>query len=127
MVPLRLEHWVEAKPVKKLSAGSMGFLNYLRFTSMSCRAKPRTDLFQACALLQVEKSASQEAHADALMRCLSEALGKPVRFLAPGTSELTFDESWLVQLGIATAQDDHASISFLMNSRVAHEIGRAHV
>ena len=121
METMRLQHVVDDTPGNDLSAEEFGFLNYLRFISMRCRAKPRTDLFEACALLHVSQSASQEAHAEALMRCLNEALCKSARLCATGTSELTFDESWLVQLGCASARQDEASLRFLLASRVAHE------
>lgn len=104
-----------------LPTGAQGFLNHLRFVAMNCRSKPRTDLFEACALLQVTRGATLQAHAEALMRCLPEALGKPAKLHAPGVSELSFDESWLVQLGIASAGRDHASMTFLLHSRVVRE------
>ncbi|MEL6922332.1 MAG: hypothetical protein AAFO77_15190 [Pseudomonadota bacterium] len=104
-----------------LSAADEAFLNHLRFVAMSCRVKPRTDLFQACALLQVQRIASCEAHADALMRCLQEALGQPARLHAPGLDELTFDEMWLLELGRATTRGDEDSIVFLLGRRVATE------
>jgi len=97
------------------------FLNHLRFVAMECRVKPRTDLFEACALLKVERSASRDAHAEALMRCLSEAFGKPARLFAPGTTEQTFDEQWLMRLGMACGQSDEDSVRFLLSSRVAFE------
>ena len=120
MVPLRLDIRAEIAP-RTLSPAAMAFLNHLRFVAMGCRTKPRTQLFEACALLQVTRTASREAHAEALMRCLTEALGKPARLHAPGTIELTFDERWLVQLGAACMQDDDSSIRFLLNSRLARE------
>ena len=121
MVPLRLDITVEPRPPMPVSPQAFAFLNHLRFKTMQCRAKPRTDLFQACALLQVTRSANYEAHAEALMRCLAEALGKQPRLYAPGTTEMTFDETWLVELGRASARDDQASLSFLLASRVLPE------
>ena len=99
----------------------MAFLNHLRFVAMKCRVKPRTALFEACALLTAQKSAEQAAYAEALMRCINEALGKPARLLSPGVSELTFDERWLIQLARASARGDEDSLRFLLSSRVAFE------
>lgn len=99
----------------------IAFLNHLRFVAMSCRVKPRTDLFQACALLQIDNSATRDAHAEALMRCLGEAFGKPARLLSPGTHETTFDEQWLMRLGKACAERDEGTQRFLLNSRIAYE------
>lgn len=102
-------------------AGHLLLINHLRFIAMECRAKARTNLFEACALLHATRGASLDAHAEALVRCLGEALGKPARLLTPGTSELTFDEKWLARLAVASATSDQDSLRFLIGSRVAHE------
>lgn len=109
-----------ARPAPANAAGS-AYLNHLRFVAMSCRSKARTSLFEACALLQVNRSASLDAHAEALMRCLSEALGKAPRLLSPGTAEVSFDEQWLLQLATTSASGDDASFRFLIGSRVKAE------
>lgn len=121
MVPLRLDMVAQPRPVRPVSAEAFAFINHLRFMSMSSRSKPRADLFEACALLHVTRTASQEAHAEALMRCLSQALGKPARLHAPGTLEMSFDEAWLIQLGQAAVRRDEASVDFLLRSRVLPE------
>lgn len=121
MVSLKLDvqTWTDRKPTT--SPESTAFLNHLRFVSMGCRAKPRTDLFKACALLHSDNVVSRSAHADALMRCLNEALGKPARLHAPGVDEMSFDEAWLVQLDAACRRQDNASLTFLLTSRVAQK------
>lgn len=110
-----------APPQEVFSPEAFAFLNHLRFVAMNCRVKPRTDLFEACALLKVERSDSRDAHAEALMRCLTEAFGHPARLYAPGTQELTFDEQWLMRLGLSYAAHDRDSQSFLLGSRVSAE------
>ncbi|NRB03364.1 MAG: hypothetical protein HRU30_08875 [Rhodobacteraceae bacterium] len=121
MHPLRKETWPEARPEAEIAPEAMAFVNHLRFVAMACRVKPRQDLFHACALLQTTRSASQEAHAEALMRCLDQALGKKALLYAPGVTTLTFDEQWLMQLGLASARQDSDSVSFLLASRVNPE------
>lgn len=121
MVPLRLETGAEYVPDQELSDEAFGYLNHLRFTAMGCRSKRRTALFEACALLQVDRSACRDAHAEALMRCLNEALNKHALLYAPGTTEITFDERWLVELGRAIGREDDPSIQFLLKSRVPNE------
>ncbi|WP_425037916.1 hypothetical protein [Primorskyibacter sp. S187A] len=120
-MPLQLQTGLSEAPQNAVSARAWAVLNHLRFVAMGCRVKRYTTLFKACALLQADKSASLSAHADALMRCLNEALGKPARLMAPGSAELSFDEAWLVQLSEAFARGDEASQTFLLNSRVARE------
>ena len=97
------------------------FLNHLRFVAMGCRSMRRTDLFEACALLHVTKTATLQAHAEALMRCLHEALGKRPQLFAPGVVQTSFDEKWLVELGLACDRQDTNSVRFLLKSRVAPE------
>ncbi|MBY5935640.1 hypothetical protein KUV51_21705 [Tateyamaria omphalii] len=124
MVPLRLDLATEPQrmpQVRPVSDAAFAFLNHLRFMSMSCRSKRRADLFEACALLHATRSASQEAHAEALMRCLAQALGKQPRLHAPGTVEMSFDETWLLQLGQAITTQDEGSVAFLLKSRVLPE------
>lgn len=121
MMALTTTHAPARHPTAPPATEAMSFLNHLRFAAMQCRVKPRTDLFEACALLKVEKSASRDAYADALMRCLSEAFGKPARLFAPGTTELTFDEHWLLALGQACVRGDEDSQRFLLSSRVGFQ------
>jgi hypothetical protein len=121
MVPLSIPKHADTRAEPELGMQSMRFLNHLRMVSMACRSKPRTDLFEACALLHSERSASVDAYVDALMRCLSDTLGKPAKLFAPGTLEMTFDEHWLVQLGCACGRGDLASQRFLLGSRVDFE------
>ena len=121
MLPLRSDYETLPGQSENAPAEASNLLNFLRFTAFSCRVKPRTDLFKACALLHVNRSQSLESHAEALMRCLQEALGKSPKLHAPGTAEMSFDEAWLVQLGDAIARDNQASIAFLLRSRVLPE------
>lgn len=126
MVPLPIEklrsdHWAHAPKPNDVSPQAFKYLNFLRFVAMGCRAMPRTELFEACALLQVSRTDTQQAYAEALMRCLQEALGQRAQLFAPGVAEISFDERWLMQLGLASARGDDLSLRFLLNSRVAHE------
>lgn len=105
----------------EISSSARAFINHLRFVALECRTKPRTGLFEACALIRPGRVAAQEAHSEVLMRCLREALGKPSQLHRPGTPALTFDEHWLIQLGIACSRGDLNSRRFLLGSRVAFE------
>lgn len=121
MMPFRLETRVKTVAEPQLPNEAMGYLNHLRFTAMGCRSKRRTGLFEACALLRVDPGASCAAHSEVLMRCLNEALNTQTRLLAPGTTELTFDERWLVEIGRAIGRNDEPSVQFLLQSRVPKE------
>lgn len=121
MMQLSLGSKTEAVHKPRVDGATNSLLNHLRFVSMECRTKPSTGLFEACALLQVDRGASSDAAAEALMRCLSEALGKQARLHAPGTQETTFDEKWLMQLGLSYLRRDEDSQRFLLESRLAPE------
>lgn len=95
-----------------------GLLNHLRVIALECRVAAREDLFQACAMLSHKGNVARDAHARALLKCLRQALERPVTFYRPGTQEVSFDEAWLMQaLGSKRAGDDD-SFSFLIRSRV---------
>jgi len=104
-----------------LDSASLDLLNHLRWVAMECRAKPKTSLFEACALLQAPSLEARNAHAEALMRCLTEAFGQRANLYRPGTKSISFDESWLVRLVQSHARGDTFSVSFLLKSRIAPE------
>lgn len=93
-------------------------LNRLRLLSMRCRAARRIDVFSACALLAIDRVEAAQAFAEALLRAMPQATGKPLNFLFPGARERSFDESWLLRLLDAVRRADEDSVSFLIASRV---------
>lgn len=117
------ETWRQA-PTFRHAVADLRCLNFLRLTALSCRVKPKVDLFRACALLQNSRSKSLAAHADALIRSLPEALGKTPRFFRPGTPDLSFDEAWVLQLQEAQSRNDQDSLDFLLRSRVLPQYRR---
>jgi len=122
MVPLRAVSTSTAPVDLKrapLKPNLRPFLNHLRLVALECRSKARSDLFEACALLSISKDDARKAHAEALMRCLDQALGKRPVLFRPGVDEISFDEAWLIQLATALNAQDHDSASFLLNSRIA--------
>ncbi len=110
--------WPETAPVDQ---SATAFLNHLRFVALGCRAKARTDLFEACAHLSVDPNRSFRAHAEALILCLNEALSKRAVLFRPGTQEQSFDEAWILRLATALANRNDDTIAFLLRSRVARE------
>ena len=116
-----LKRPAKSLPECRLDANALVFLRHLRSVFMTCRPMAKTSLFEACALLHGNPDVAQQAFAEALMRCLGEALSKKVHLYAPGAKETTFDENWLVGLGLAWSRGDEASFDFLINSRVRPE------
>ena len=94
-------------------------LNRLRLCAMECRAAARTDLFEACALLTLEGENAKRTFIATFVKCLSDAVHAPVKWYPPGTSELTFDEAWVLRCLTSIKQDDDSSLAFLLRSRVA--------
>ncbi len=93
-------------------------LDDLRLISRTCRVAARTDLFKACKMLSNKRAVARDAHAYALFRCLPQAANHPMTFYRPGTTEVGFDEAWLMRAIAAKAQDDTNSFIFLIRSRI---------
>lgn len=108
----------------RLTDSERHFINMLRFVGRDCRAMARTDLFSACAVLSSDRTIARAAHAEVLMRCLGEALGKMPVLYRPGETDLSFDEAWLIQLSNAMRQHDTPSLNFLLRSRVVPQLRR---
>lgn len=122
MMPLRLPvspdaELTQAEPAP-FGPEEMNFLNHLRMVALSCRVKRRSDIFQACALISTDPQSTREAHVEALMRCLSEAMNRRPVMLRTGSAEVSFDEAWLIQLAKSLARGDTDSTAFLVGSRV---------
>ena len=94
------------------------FLNRLRWVTRRCRASARLDLFHACAVLSTDRDVADTAHAEVLMKGLSQALGKMPVFFRPGVQDISFDEAWLLRIFDAMSRDDDPSLLFLLRSRV---------
>ncbi len=95
-----------------------GVLNALRVVALQCRSAARTDLFEACALISNKQNTAHDAYAQALFKCLRQAVRAAPVFYQPGTVELSFDEAWLIRALMASKQGDRDSVAFLIRSRV---------
>lgn len=122
MMPLRLPQVPDAELPRPNHADhgpeEMNFLNHLRVMALSCRVKRKSDLFHACALISTDPQSSREAHAEALMRCLSQAMNRRPVMLRTGSTEVSFDEAWLIRLAKSLARKDTDSAAFLLGSRI---------
>jgi hypothetical protein len=75
-------------------------------------------------MLSLDPGASVQAHADALLRVLSQALGRPLKLHAPGSTDLSFDERWLAALVAAAGRGDAGSLGFLTAHRIPRHMAR---
>ena len=114
-----------SQPGAQLSAEARARLNRLRLVTLSCRSSARTDLFEACAMLSIDPWVAQTAHAEALVKCLPQVIGRQLKFFRPGTEEVSFDEAWLIALTEAVVRDDDDSFLFLLRSRVPQHARRS--
>jgi hypothetical protein len=96
----------------------------LRVLAPACRAKARLDLFQACAMLSLDRDQAAQAYAEALVRTLAQGLGRLPVLHRAGTAELSFDEAWLAALFAARARGDDDSFTFLTRRRLARGAAR---
>lgn len=105
-------------PQTQVTEAEWAMINHLRFVAMQCRVSQRADLFKACAALSMDRGVARTAHAEILVRTLSQSLDKPAIFLRPGVEETSFDEAWILQLARAITREDAHSAPFLLRSRV---------
>ena len=109
---------VKASPVVVCPAAERATLDFLRTSYQTCRTKPRRDLFEACDLLTCDRHVATTTYAEAILRTLSQTLGRRPMILRPGDIVVTFDESWLLALLRACGTGNRDNIAFLANSRV---------
>lgn len=100
-------------------------LAQMRLSALRCRSRGRIELAQACAMVGTRRDIPPETVLDALIRTLGEALGRSPRFYRPTGRVLSFDESWLLRLIAALRDDDLASATFLLHSRVPAQVRRS--
>ena len=94
-------------------------LTMLRFIGARCRAMARTDLFKACAMLSDDRSRAVEAVCTALLRSFSGTGDMPrLRLYEVTSTEVSFDERWLLAALSAARRGDTDSLTFLLARRV---------
>jgi len=106
-------------PAQQITATDRALLNQLRMAAMGCRAAARTDLFEACALLALDGEDAKRTFIDTFVKCLPDATRAPIKWFAPGTVEMSFDEAWVMRCVSRIVADDQDSLSFLLKSRIA--------
>lgn len=118
-VTQQFEPALAPRPAPFLPGEWRGVLNALRVVALDCRVAAHTDLFEACALISNTQDTAHDAFAQALFKCLREAVHHKPVFFQPGTVELSFDEAWLIRALMAAKQGDGDNLAFLIRSRVA--------
>ncbi|MEM7614180.1 MAG: hypothetical protein AAF245_03990 [Pseudomonadota bacterium] len=93
-------------------------LDQLRQAHRICRCAAQTDLYEACAVLALDRQTAQAAALEGVMRCLPQALSHAPLIYLPGVEERSFDEAWLLRLISAARAQDHDSFTFLLHSRI---------
>ncbi|WP_298916948.1 hypothetical protein [uncultured Roseobacter sp.] len=115
--PPRRQPRNEAAPA--IDPGLRELVTHLRLVALECRTAARADLFEACALLNLDGETAKRTFAETLVKCLATAVSKQVIWYRPGVAELSFDEAWILRCVQAVRQDDQSSLRFLLGSRVA--------
>ena len=93
-----------------LAPAATAALEKLRAMALKCRANRRLDLDRACRMLSSDSGEAGRAFASALVRTLSQGLGRAPVFYKPGSREVSFDERWLISLMAAVQHDDDAQL-----------------
>jgi len=96
-------------------------LSALRAVAARSRLDPRSDIEATCQLLRSDPGQAAEAYARALLRAVSHALGRPVRFHRPGVTAVTFDEAWVMRLLGSLRKGDLDSALFCIGSQIPRE------
>jgi len=102
-------------------AEAQALLTHMRLAGLACRSARKAPPIEACTLIDAgvtENAQANRVAMEMLMRSLPQAIGRMPVFHAPGASELSFDEAWLLQLVQALRAEDAASCGFLLRSRV---------
>lgn len=94
-------------------------LSTLRFIGARCRGMARGDLFKACAMLSDDRTRAVEAVGTALLRGLNGEHGMPkLRLYQLNSTDISFDESWLLSAISAARRGDETSLTFLLARRI---------
>ena len=98
-----------------------GLIDFLRVTHQLCRTKPKIDFIRACDVLKAREEAALSAYVETLIRGLPAALQRVIKFHNPGSSEMSFDEAWLMRTIQSHIVRDENSLAYLLTSRVRPE------
>ena len=108
MIPVRM-------PEEAPKVAPAPIIALVRLAALECRAGPRHAL-QACAVL--DPLAPPEDYIVALVRALQGAADRRMVFWRPGATGLSFDETWLSAVALASADGDADSLRFLLTRRL---------
>jgi len=114
----RLRQEVRAAPQSLVQDTGLSLVNHLRVIGLRCRAAPQAAPLESCALIGARDDAARAAHAETLMRALPHALGHAPVLYRPGSTALSFDEAWIMELARSLSRGDMPSAEFLLRSRV---------
>lgn len=106
-------------PTFLMTTGQRAVLNNLRLAAMGCRVAARTDLFEACALLTLDGEDAKRTFVETFIKCLPGATQKQITWFAPGATEQSFDESWVMRCLFCISDGNASNLSFLLKSRIA--------
>ncbi|MEM1431351.1 MAG: hypothetical protein AAGG09_17995 [Pseudomonadota bacterium] len=109
-------------PVSDLGEAGERVLPVLREAAKQARCQRHMTLHEAHRCLVCPGAASGAA--EALVKTLSEVIGRRPVFYAPGTGIASFDEAWLVQCHATQSAGDVDSLALLVGRRVAAPLRR---
>ena len=109
-------------PVATLEEGGVALLKGLRDAARRARCQRHLSLADAQRYLVCPGAASGVA--EALVKTLSEVLGRRPVFHSPDARYASFDEAWLVRCHAAQAAGDVDSLALLVGRRVAAPLRR---
>lgn len=102
----------------KISSNELQLLEAVREHARQARSMPKIDIFKACELVQFDIELVTPEILNIFVRSLPQAFGRPTHFFPTGTSELSWDEKWLISLILAVSRADYDSVHFLIKTSV---------
>ena len=104
--------------VYKITSDEFELLEAIREHAKQARSLPKIDVFKACELVQLDIELVTPELLSIFVRSLPQAFGRPTHFFSSGSSELSWDEKWLISLVSAISRADYDSVHFLIKTRI---------
>ena len=100
----------------KISSDEIELLEAVREQAKQARSLPKMDIFKACELVQLDIELLTPEILSIFVRSLPQAFGRSTHFFPAGTTELSWDEKWLISLVSAISRADYDSAHFLIKT-----------
>ena len=99
-----------------ITSHELELLEAVREEAKQARSMPKSDVFKACELVQLDIELLTPELLSIFVRSLPQAFGRSAEFLKAGSEELSWDEKWVISLVSAISRADYDSVNFLIKT-----------